>query len=106
MKILRIAAAVLSAQFAFVVAAQTTGPGAASSAQKEAPAGKVVVPPVTDPEAVRKAPENVDPEMVSPPKSNGTVQKNVKERAPRNGQRSKDADCKGPATLCKQDSPR
>lgn len=76
--------------------------------------GAIIIPPTMDQKAVKPAPGNVDPGAVKPAPENvepGTPAQADKKARPkraaqneRDTKRSKEADCKGPAALCKQDS--
>lgn len=88
---------------------------AAASGQPKEPvdAGAIIIPPDTDPKAVKPAPKNVDPKAVKPaplrvePESAAPAEtKKIKPQKIPTRKRSKDADCKGSAELCKQSSPQ
>lgn len=76
--------------------------------------GAIIIPPETDMKAVKPAPKNIDPEAVKPAPGRVVPDEGVraekrKQRAeqPATGKkRSRDADCKGPAELCRQSSPQ
>lgn len=78
--------------------------------------GAIIIPPETDRKAIKPAPKNVDPEAVKPAPGNvepGTATQAEKTMRTKRAtqpavgkKRSKEADCKGPAELCKQDSPK
>lgn len=88
---------------------------AQASGQPKEPvdAGAIIMPPETDPKAVKPAPKNVDPKAVKPvplrvePESAAPAEtKKIKPQKIPTRKRSKDADCKGSAELCKQSSPQ
>lgn len=86
---------------AFIAAlAQAPNARAGDSAPKEAvDSGAIIMPPQTDPAAVKKLPANIDPGITAP------ARKKTRPKVPKN-QQSKDASCHGPKALCKQSSPR
>ncbi|HZW11969.1 MAG TPA: hypothetical protein VFF81_02095 [Noviherbaspirillum sp.] len=84
--------------------------------------GAIIIPPDTDPKAVKPAPKNIDPGVIKPapgnvergmePDAGAQAEKKVRPKRaaqpqpPVGKKRSREADCKGPAELCKQDSPK
>lgn len=81
------------------IAAQPTEP------REPVSSGAIIMPPQTDPKAVKPVPEKVDPEIAVPPTGKKPLQKLPQEKIPPKRQ-SKDDDCKGRKELCNQSSPR
>lgn len=87
---------------------------APASGQPKEPvdAGAIIMPPPTDPKAVKPAPQDIDPKAVKPPSRaapDSAAPAEPKRTRPQKipaKKRSKDADCKGAAELCKQSSPQ
>lgn len=76
---------------------------AAAVAEPAAPvdAGVIVQPPDVDRKADKPAPNKVDPEIAVPAAQDDRKQGPAAQR-----KRSKQADCKGPAELCRQSRPK
>jgi hypothetical protein len=101
-----IAGLVFAQSLAFAVQAwaQTGKPAAAP--KEPIDRGAITVPPKSDPAAVKKPPEGMDPEIARQPRANANKSTDKAPPSTSKGKNSKDSSCQGPAELCKQSSPR